>query len=110
MVAWLCAFSGEQRTNSKYALIEELKTWRLSLLEVDAFTQYWFQRGNIKDKIYPSNTANIIRISPNPRTRWRVVDVLRARPVGLRWLIDLRARLNTSADLLQNDCHRVLTG
>jgi hypothetical protein len=34
MFAWVCAFSGEQRTNSKNALIEELKTRRLSLLEV----------------------------------------------------------------------------
>src|SRR6266403_2342392 len=108
MVAWLCAFNGEQRTNSKYALIEELKTWRLSLLEVDVFTQYCFQRGRIKDKIHPSNTANIIRISPNRHTRWCVIDVLRARPVGPRWLIDLRPCLNTSADLIQDDCHPIL--
>src|ERR1700722_5336786 len=110
MFAWLCAFNGEQRTNSKNALIEELKTWRFSLLEANAFTKYRFQRGEIKDKVHPSNTANIIGVSPNPHTRWRVIDVLRARPVGLRWLIDLRPCLNTSADLLQNDCHPVLGG
>src|SRR5258708_19933426 len=99
MFACVCAFSGEQRTNSKNALIEELKTWRLSLPEVDAFTQYCFQRGKIKGKIHPSNTANIIRVSPNLHTRWRVIDVLRSRPLVLTLLIDLLPSLTTSPAL-----------